>query len=137
VVVSLAFVSKLAFAVVLGLAIFGSVCARAPRQSVPASELRRLVVSALVLYAVGGVATLTHHSVLAALVYATGIAVATLAAWMSRGPDQDDPPDGGDDPCDERPPPQPDGVAWSDWERFEREFRDWERRRPAQPTAGR
>jgi hypothetical protein len=127
VVVSLSFASKVAFAVVLAMAIVVSACARAPRHSVPASELRRLVASALVLYAVGGLATVTHHSVLAALVYATGIAIAALAAWLSRGRDQDDPP-GGSEPFDEPPPPEPEGVPRLDWERFEREFRDWERR---------
>ena len=127
VVVSLSFASKVAFAVVLAVAIVVSACARAPRHSVPASELRRLVASALVLYAVGGLATLTHHPALATLVYATGIAIAALAAWLSRGRDQDDPP-GGSEPFDEPPPPEPDGVPRLDWERFEREFRDWERR---------
>ena len=127
VAVSLSFASKAAFAVVLGMAIFVSACARAPRHSVPASKLRRLVASALMLYAVGGLATLTHHPALAALVYATGIAIAALAAWLSRGRDQDDPP-GGSEPFDEPPPPEPDGVPPVDWERFEREFRDWERR---------
>jgi hypothetical protein len=128
VVVSLSFASKVAFAMVLAIAIFVSACARAPRHSVPTSELRRLLAGALVLYAVGGLATLTHHPALAALVYATGIAVAALAAWLSRGRDQDDPP-GGSKPLHEPPPPEPDGVPRLDWERFEREFRDWERRR--------
>jgi hypothetical protein len=127
VVVSLSFASKVTFAVVLATAIFVSACARAPRQSVPAAELRRLVASALVLYAVGGLATLTHHPALAAMVYASGIAIAALAAWLSRGRDQDDPP-GGSKPFDEPPPPEPDGVPRLDWDRFEREFRDWEQR---------
>jgi hypothetical protein len=127
VVVSLSFASKVAFAVVLAGAIFVSACARAPRHSVPATELRRLVGSALVLYAVGGLATLTHHPALAAMVYATGIGIAALAAWLSRGRDQDDPP-GGSEPFDEPPPPEPEGVPGLDWDRFEREFRDWERR---------
>jgi hypothetical protein len=127
VAVSLSFASKAALAVVLGMAIFVSACARAPRHSVPVSKLRRLVASALMLYAVGGLATLTHHPALAALVYATGIAIAALAAWLSRGRDQDDPP-GGSEPFDEPPPPEPDGLPPVDWERFEREFRDWERR---------
>jgi hypothetical protein len=125
--VSLSFASKVAFAVVLAMAILVSACARAPRHSVPASELRRLVASALVLYAVGGLATITHHPALAAMVYATGIAIAALAAWLSRGRDQDDPP-GGSEPFDEPPPPEPDGVPRLDWERFERDFREWERR---------
>ena len=125
-VVSLSFASKVAFAVVLASAVLVSACARAPRQSVPAAELRRLLGSALVLYAVGALATLTHHPALAALVYASGIAIAALAVWLSRGRDQDDPP-GGSEPFDEPPPPEPDGVPRLDWERFEREFREWER----------
>jgi hypothetical protein len=131
--VSLSFASKVAFALVITMAILGSACARAPRHSVPTGELRRLVASALVLYAVGGLATLTHHSALAALIYASGIAIAALAAWLSRGRDQDDPP-GGTEPFDEPPPPEPDGVPRLDWDRFEREFRDWERRRTRQPS---
>ena len=89
---------KLAFALVLVAAIATSALARAPRRSADPVELRRLVACALTLYAVGGLATLTHHSVLAGLVYAAGIAVAALAAWLSRGRDQEDPPDGGSEP---------------------------------------
>jgi hypothetical protein len=118
---------KLAFAVVLVAAIATSACARAPRRSADPAELRRLVICALGLYAVGALATLTHHSILAGLVYATGISVAALAAWLSRGRDQEDPPDGGCEPVDEQPPPGPDGVPWWDWDRFEREFREYAR----------
>jgi len=119
---------KLAFAVVLVAAIATSALARAPRRAADPVELRRLVGCALTLYAVGGLATLTHHSALAGLVYAAGIGVAALAAWLSRGRDQEDPPDGGSEPVDEGPPPGPDGRPWWDWERFEREFRDYARR---------
>ncbi len=119
---------KLAFAIVLMGAIAASAFARAPRRAADPAELRRLVVCALGLYAIGGVATLTHHSTLAGLVYASGIGVAALAAWLSRGRDQEDPPDGGSEPVDEEPPPQPDGMPWSDWDRFEREFRDYAQR---------
>jgi hypothetical protein len=120
---------KLAFAIVLVAAIAASALARAPRRAVDPVELRRLVGCALALYAVGGLATLTHHSVLAGLVYAAGIGVAALAAWLSRGRDQEDPPDGGSEPVDEEPPPGPDGVPWSDGEHFERDFRSYARRR--------
>jgi hypothetical protein len=122
---------KLAFAAVLVAAIAASACARAPRRAADPAELRRLVICALGLYGVGGLATLTHHSVLAAIVYATGISVAALAAWLSRGRDQEDPPDGGSEPVDEQPPPGPDGVPWWDWERFERDFRDYAQRSSA------
>jgi uncharacterized membrane protein YfcA len=115
---------KLAFAVVLMMAIAASACARAPRRQVDPSELRCLVGGALVLYAVGGIASLTHHQVLAGLVYGAGISIAALAAWLSRGRDQEDPPDG-DEPVDEEPPPSPDGTLGVDWARFEREFRDY------------
>jgi hypothetical protein len=124
---------KLAFAAVLVAAITASACARAPRRAADPGELRRLVICALGLYAVGGLATLTHHSVLAGIVYATGISVAALAAWLSRGRDQEDPPDGGSEPVDEQPPPEPDGVPWWDWERFERDFREYAQR-PTPPS---
>jgi hypothetical protein len=119
---------KLAFAAILVAAIATSACARAPRRAADPAELRRLVICALGLYAIGGLATLTHHSALAAIVYATGISVAALAAWLSRGRDQEDPPDGGSEPVDEQPPPGPDGVPWWDWERFERDFREYAQR---------
>jgi hypothetical protein len=136
VLVSLSVAWKLMFAIALGLAIFMSAFARAPRHSVPSSDLRRLVICALTLYGVGGVATLTHHAGLAGLVYAVGIAVAALAAWLSRGRDQEDPPGGGHEPVDEQPPPEPDGVPRLDWAKFEREFRDWADR-TREPTARR
>ncbi len=125
-VLSLAAAWRLALAIAFCAAIFTSACARAPRQSVPGAELRRLVVCALVLYAVGGLASLTHHPILAGLVYGAGIMVSALAAWLSRGRDQEDPPDG-DEPVDEQPPPEPDGVPRWDWGAFERAFRAYER----------
>ena len=60
---------------------------------------------------------------LAGLVYATGIAVCALAAWLSRGSDSEDPP-GGQDPVDEQPPPEPDGLGF-DWAAFEWDFRSF------------
>jgi uncharacterized membrane protein YfcA len=125
-VVPLPVVFKLAFAVALAMAIAASACARAPRRRVDPSELRRLVGGALALYAVGGIASLTHHQALAGLVYGAGITVAALAAWLSRGRDQEDPP-GGDEPADAEPPPSPDGMLRVDWARFEREFREYAR----------
>ncbi len=124
---SLAVALKLAFAVALVTAIFASACVRAPRRSVPGSQLRQLVLSALGLYAVGGLASLTHHDILAGLVYGAGIVVAALAAWLSRGRDQEDPPDS-TEPTDLQPPPEPDGVPRLDWASFEREFRDYAER---------
>jgi hypothetical protein len=125
---------KLALAIALGAAIFVSAYARAPKQPVPGADLRRLVVSAIALYAVGGAASLTHHAALAGLVYAAGIAVCALAAWLSRGTDSEDPP-GGEEPVDEQPPPEPDGVPRFDWALFEREFHAYTRRErePAGP----
>jgi hypothetical protein len=126
-VFSLSAAWKLTFALALVGAIFVSACARAPSQSVPRAELRRLVVCALTLYAVGGLASLTHHEALAGLVYGAGIMVAALAAWLSRGRDQEDPPDWGE-PVDEQPPPEPDAVPRLDWAAFEREFREYSER---------
>ena len=136
VVVPLTVAWKLAFAAVLVVAIFASAFIRAPRRSVPAAELRRLVVCSLSLYAVGALASLTHHPAVAAAVYGAGISVAALAAWLSRGRDQEDPPDDGDEPVDEQPPPEPDGVPPVDWARFEREFREYARRQEQPPRVG-
>ncbi len=118
---------KLVLAIVLLAGILLSACAHAPRKSVPRNDLRRLVMCALALYAVGGVASFTHHPSVAALVYAAGIVVCALAAWLSRGSDSSEPPRGFE-PEDERPPPEPDGF---DWGAFEREFREYSRRQRA------
>jgi hypothetical protein len=128
---------KLVLAIVLGAAIVLSAWGRAPRRAVPDSDLRRLVVSAIGLYAVGGLASLTHHPALAGFVYASGIVICALAAWLSRGSDSEDPPSDGEDPVDEQPPPEPDGVPRFDWATFERDFRAWEadrRSRRTEPT---
>ena len=118
---------RLGLAIAFCAAIFMSVCARAPRQSVPGAELRRLVYCALMLYLVGALASLSHHEILAAVVYGAGIITSAVAAWLSRGRDQEDPPDG-DEPVDEPPPPEPDGLPRVDWAAFEREFRAYARR---------
>jgi hypothetical protein len=123
---------KLVLAILLGACIFVSACAHAPRRTVPGSDLRRLVLSALALYAVGGLASLTHHPVLAGLVYAAGISVCALAAWLSRGTDSEDPP-GGEEPGDEQPPPEQDGLPRFDWAAFERDFWAYSQRR-REPT---
>jgi hypothetical protein len=111
---------KLCLALVLVGAIVLSACARAPSRSLPRGELRRLVL-----------ASVTHHALLAGVVYVAGIAACALAAWLSRGGDSEDPPRGGEEPIDEQPPPEPDGVPRFDWHTFERDFRDYsESRRP-------
>ncbi|MBV9309656.1 MAG: hypothetical protein JOZ73_02430 [Solirubrobacterales bacterium] len=113
---------KLALAIFLGALICTSALANAPSKPVPREELKRLVLSAVALYAVGTLAFFTHHAVVAAIVYAAGIAVCALAAWLSRGGDSEEPP-GHEEPEDEEPPPEPDGVPRFDWAAFEREFR--------------
>jgi hypothetical protein len=118
---------KLVLAIALGAGIFVSAYARAPRRAVPRTELRRLVAAALVLYAVGVVSSLTHHPVLAGVVYAAGISACALAAWLSRGSDSDWPPRG-EESADEEPPPEPDGAPRFDWRTFEREFRTYAER---------
>ena len=86
---------KLVLAIALGATIFAGACGTAPRRAVPNSELRRLVLSALALYVVGGIATISHQTTVAALLYAAGIGVCALALWLSRGTDSgDDPPRG-------------------------------------------
>jgi hypothetical protein len=119
--VSGSFAWKLALAVLLLGAIVVSTVARAPRRSISGGDLRRLVGSALVLYAIGAAAWLSHHVLLAVLVYAAGIAIAALAAWLSRGGDAEDPPSAGRDPHGQEPPPDPDGLRF-DWKALEREL---------------
>jgi hypothetical protein len=116
---------KVVLAIVLLVAILLSACAHAPKQPIARGELRQLVVSALGLYAVGLLASLTHHGQLAGIVYAAGIVVCALAVWLSRGIDPDDPPDEPDEPVDEQPPPEPDGLPAFDWAAFEQQFRDY------------
>jgi hypothetical protein len=122
---------KLVVVVVLVGAILLSACARAPRRPLPRVELRRLVLAAVTLYGVGVFASLTHHPLLAGVVYVSGIAACALAAWLSRGIDPEDPPeDGGQDPPDEGPPSDdPDGLPAFDWAAFERQFRAYSKRR--------
>ncbi len=119
---------KLVLALALAGAICGSLIVRAPKRAAAGSELRRLVLSAIVLYAVGGLASITHHPGLAGFVYAAGIALCALAAWLSRGSDSEDPP-GGEEPVDEQPPPRPDGLPTLDWVHFEAQFREYAERR--------
>ena len=122
------FAWKIVLAVVLVAAILASAYAKAPRRASAGGELRRLVLSALVLYAVGVVASLTHHAVLAGVLYAAGIAVLSLAAWLSRGSDSGGGPPRGCEPVDEQPPPLPDGAPYFDWGAFERELQEYSRR---------
>ncbi len=128
---------KLLLALVLVGAIVLSACSRAPSQPLPRRELHRLVLAALILYGVGVFASMTHHALLAGVVYVAGIAACALAAWLSRGGDSEDPPRGGDEPIDEQPPPEPDGVPRFDWRAFERDFRDYSERSRRQPTGRR
>jgi hypothetical protein len=117
---------KLVLAIVLGATIFTAAYGSAPRRKVPYAELRRLVASALGLYAVGTLATLSDHPTLAAFVYAAGITICAFALWLSRGRDSgDDPPRGGEEPTDEGPPPDPEGLPEFDFAAFERQFREY------------
>lgn len=116
-------------AVALVAAIVASAYARAPRRALPGAELGPMVLAAVLLYAVGMLAWLTHHAVLAAVLCAAGIAVSALAVWLSRGDDSGGGPRRGDEPVDEQPPPDPDGVPAFDWAAFEREFRAYARKR--------
>jgi hypothetical protein len=118
----------MALTAVLCAAILSSVGARPPRRSVPARELRRLMLGALLLYAVGGLAEGSHHPLLAVLVFSAGITLCALAAWLSRGLNPEDPPDT-DEPPEQWPPPELDGVPEFDWAGFERDFRAYERGR--------
>ena len=119
---------KLLLALVLVGAIVLSASAKAPPRPLPRGEVRRLVLAALILYGVGVFAAMTRHALLAGMVYVAGIAACALAAWLSRGSDPEDPPRGGDEPIDEQPPPEPDGVPHFDWHTFERDFREYSSR---------
>lgn len=121
---------SVALALIAAIAISAS--ARAPRRHVPGPELGRLLVATVILYVVGTLAVLDGHSTSAIVAFAGGVIASAFAAWLSRGTDQDDPPGGGWDPSDRTPPPAPDGLPEIDWDRFERERREWAReRRPA------
>jgi hypothetical protein len=126
---------KLVLALVLVGAVALSAFAKAPRRPLPAADLRHLVFGALSLYGVGVLASMTHHPVLAGIVYAAGISACALAAWLSRGDDSEGPPRG-DEPSDQEPPPDPDGMPEFDWRAFEREFRRYARR-PREPAGTR
>ena len=129
---------KLVLVLVLVGGIMLSALARAPRRPLPSGELRRLVLAALTLYAVGVFASLTHHAALAGVVYVSGIAACALAAWLSRGSDSEDPPDGGEEPIEPVPPPDDrDGLPTFDWAAFERQFRAYSNRRREPAGAGR
>jgi hypothetical protein len=112
---------KLVLAIALCAAIVVSGRARAPRGALPGRDLSRLAIAALGLYAVGALAWLTRHPLLAGIVYAAGIATAALAAWLSRGGHRDDPPDPGSPAAE--PPPNPGGWGRFDWASFELDFR--------------
>jgi hypothetical protein len=120
---------KLVLAVVLGGGILLSLYARAPRRAVTAVQLHRVVVAAIMLYGVGAGAWLTHHNEVAGLVYAAGISIAALAAWLSRGSSPEDPPHEADS-VDPEPPIEPDNLPHFDWAAFERDLRAYSERRP-------
>ena len=117
---------KLTLTAVLLITLVASARARAPRQVFPRNDMRRLVFSALALYAAGTLAWWSGHLSLAVTVYAAGIATAALGAWLSRGHDQDEPP-AEDESFGDEPPPDPEGLRF-DWEAFERDLRDYAER---------
>src|SRR5437879_3935338 len=125
---------KLVLAAALGGAILISAVGRAPREPVPRTDLRALVAGALLLYAVGLLAALTHRPTMAGILYGSGIAVSSLAGWLSRGADSGDGP-GGSERSHEPPPPDTSTGDDFDWEALERQFRDRSRSRQRQPVA--
>ncbi len=91
-------------------AVLASARARPPHRPLPGSELGRLVLGALALYGAGLAASLSRHPVLAVVMYAGGITVSSLAAWLSRGADSRGGPPPQSEPADEPTPPAPDGA---------------------------
>lgn len=131
---SLAIAWKVGLTAVLLGTIVLSARARAPRRALPRADMRRLVGSTMVLYAVGLAAWATDHPSLAITVFGAGIATAALAAWLSRGDDPRRPPDD-EAPVDEQPPPGPDGHG-IDWDAFERDLAAYaERTRSSAPSS--
>src|SRR5947209_2397323 len=125
---------KLVLGLALAGAIFLSVFIRAPRRSFPREDLRGMVLGALALYLVGVVASVTHHGVMSAILYACGIALSAFAAWLSRGSDPHRPPP--DSEADPSEPPTPDGPGdhpLLDWPVFERQFRAYAHRHERSP----
>lgn len=123
---------KLLLTLTLLAAVLCSVTIRAPREPIDRRELRRLILAAMILYGVGTLASVSHHDVLAATIYASGILVCSLAVWLSRGSRRDDGSDGnggsggsGGPPGNQRPPSGPDGLLGFDWDEFERELSAW------------
>jgi hypothetical protein len=125
---------KLVLAVTLFAAVIASACLRPPRQRIPGAELGRLVLGAVALYGAGLFATLTHHSLMAVILYSCGIAISAFAAWLSRANADTDPPPS-EEPVDE-PSPPPDGAPRFDWAQFEREFADYTRRENKPVSSG-
>lgn len=126
---------KLVLGLTLGCAIFLSVFVRAPRRTFPPADLRGMVLGALALYTVGLVASLTNRGVMAAVLYASGIALSAFAAWLSRGSDPRRPPSD-EDPAQSPPPEGPGHEPLLDWAAFERQFRAYasrHERRPVRP----
>lgn len=122
------FTWKLVLAAALAATILISAVARAPRRPVPQADLRALVLGALLLYGVGLAAALSHRPTLAAVLYGSGIAVSSLAGWLSRGADSGRPPPGGG--RSEDPSPSDPGTGGDfDWDALERQFSRPERER--------
>jgi hypothetical protein len=112
--------------VALGLiaAIVISASTRATRSHVPTPGLRLLLIAVLTLYAVGCAAIVDGQLTPAVAAFAAGMIACAFGAWLSRRSDQGDPPSGGE-PFDRPPPRRPDSPPEIDWDRFERELRDW------------
>jgi hypothetical protein len=126
---------KLVLGLALAGAIFLSVFVRAPHRSFPRADLRGMVLGALALYLVGVIASLTHHEVMSAVLYACGIALSAFAAWLSRGSDPHRPsPDSDADPSEPPSPDAPSDHPLLDWSIFESQFRAYARRHERRPA---
>jgi hypothetical protein len=114
---------KLIPTVVLLGALVAGFTVRPPREPVAPAELRRLMIASAALYAAGGVALLGHRRALAGIVFATGLLIFVLTAWLARAtPPPQDGDDGGQGGGGSPPlKPVPSGPDF-DWTFYEDQF---------------
>ncbi|HEV3230042.1 MAG TPA: hypothetical protein VGY97_11240 [Solirubrobacteraceae bacterium] len=109
-------------ALCVALAYFGP----APARSVPRQTIAALLAGSVIAWGIGVAMVSARRPGWAALVVCLAVLCESLAAWMSRSRRGDGPPGPASSPPDEPAP--------EDWERFERAFRAYDRRRGRERT---